>query len=91
MAILSGAIPESLMESELFGYEPGAFTGAVKGGKPGLFELSVGERMTLCTRLYGAFYLYCHLGRGKIAALGSVPKSVCHAESDCQRVRNCPK
>lgn len=32
------AIPESLFESELFGYEEGAFTGAVKGGKPGVFE-----------------------------------------------------
>ncbi|WP_019380730.1 sigma 54-interacting transcriptional regulator [Cytobacillus oceanisediminis] len=33
-----GAIPESLMESELFGYEGGAFTGALKKGKAGLFE-----------------------------------------------------
>jgi PAS domain S-box-containing protein len=33
-----GAIPESLMESELFGYEPGAFTGALPQGKAGLFE-----------------------------------------------------
>lgn len=33
-----GAIPESLMESEFFGYTEGAFTGAVKGGKMGLFE-----------------------------------------------------
>lgn len=33
-----GAIPETLFESELFGYEPGAFTGANKAGKPGLFE-----------------------------------------------------
>jgi PAS domain S-box-containing protein len=35
-----GAIPENLMESELFGYEKGAFTGAKKEGKPGLIELA---------------------------------------------------
>lgn len=34
------AIPENLIESELFGYETGAFTGARKEGKPGLFELA---------------------------------------------------
>ncbi len=33
-----GAVPEHLMESEFFGYEEGAFTGAQKGGKKGLFE-----------------------------------------------------
>lgn len=33
------AIPESLMESELFGYAPGSFTGASKTGKTGIFEL----------------------------------------------------
>jgi len=35
-----GAIPRDLLEAELFGYEPGAFTGARKEGKPGMFELA---------------------------------------------------
>ncbi|WP_244269439.1 sigma-54 interaction domain-containing protein [Natronincola ferrireducens] len=34
------AIPEHLLESELFGYEEGSFTGAKKEGKPGMFELA---------------------------------------------------
>ncbi|WP_200416796.1 sigma 54-interacting transcriptional regulator, partial [Virgibacillus salexigens] len=33
-----GAVPPELLESELFGYSPGAFTGANKNGKPGIFE-----------------------------------------------------
>lgn len=40
VAINCGAIPKSLIESELFGYEAGAFTGANKQGKIGLFELA---------------------------------------------------
>lgn len=40
VAVNCGALPESLLESELFGYEEGSFTGARKGGKPGLFELA---------------------------------------------------
>jgi transcriptional regulator with PAS, ATPase and Fis domain len=39
MKVNCGAIPPNLLESELFGYEQGAFTGAKKGGKPGIFEL----------------------------------------------------
>lgn len=40
VTINCGAIPENLMESELFGYEGGAFTGAKKEGKKGLFEIA---------------------------------------------------
>ena len=42
-----GAIPENLLESELFGYEEGAFTGANKGGKAGLFEAANGGTIFL--------------------------------------------
>lgn len=42
VAINCGAIPESLMESELFGYEPGAFSGANSGGRKGLLEQAHG-------------------------------------------------
>lgn len=42
-----GAIPEPLIESELFGYEPGAFTGANKEGKKGLFEEASGGTLFL--------------------------------------------
>ncbi|MFR4799017.1 MAG: sigma-54 interaction domain-containing protein, partial [Lentihominibacter sp.] len=41
------AIPETLIESEFFGYEGGAFTGAGKGGKMGLFELADGGTLFL--------------------------------------------
>jgi transcriptional regulator with PAS, ATPase and Fis domain len=47
VAVNCAALSESLLESELFGYEEGAFTGAKKGGKPGLFELAHGGTIFL--------------------------------------------
>lgn len=40
VAVNCSAIPENLLESEMFGYEAGSFTGAQKGGKAGFFELA---------------------------------------------------
>jgi Transcriptional regulator containing PAS, AAA-type ATPase, and DNA-binding domains len=47
VAINCAALSESLLESELFGYEDGAFTGARKGGKKGIFELADGGTIFL--------------------------------------------
>ena len=47
LAINFSALPDDLIESELFGYEEGAFTGARKGGKIGLFELADGGTIFL--------------------------------------------
>ena len=47
VAINCGAFTESLLESELFGYEEGTFTGAKKGGKAGVFELADGGTLFL--------------------------------------------
>lgn len=47
VAINCAALPESLIESELFGYVEGSFTGAAKKGKPGLFEMAHGGTIFL--------------------------------------------
>lgn len=47
LAVNFSALPEELIESELFGYEEGAFTGAKKGGKIGLFEMANGGTIFL--------------------------------------------
>lgn len=47
LALNFSALPDELIESELFGYEEGAFTGAKKGGKIGLFELADGGTIFL--------------------------------------------
>ena len=47
VAINCQALPDNLLESELFGYDEGAFTGARKGGKPGFFEIAHGGTIFL--------------------------------------------
>ncbi|WP_353893946.1 sigma 54-interacting transcriptional regulator [Proteinivorax hydrogeniformans] len=47
VAINCGAIPKNLIESELFGYEEGAFTGAKRSGHPGKFEIADGGTIFL--------------------------------------------
>lgn len=47
IAVNCAAFPEALIESELFGYEEGAFTGAKKGGSPGKFESAEGGTLFL--------------------------------------------
>lgn len=47
LAVNCASIPFNLLESELFGYEEGAFTGAKKGGHPGFFEMAAGGTLLL--------------------------------------------
>jgi len=47
VAVNCGALPETLVESELFGYEEGSFTGAKKGGQAGKFEMANGGTLFL--------------------------------------------
>jgi len=47
VAINCAAVPDSLLESEFFGYEKGSFTGAISSGKQGLFEIATGGTLFL--------------------------------------------
>ncbi|MDO5039764.1 sigma-54-dependent Fis family transcriptional regulator [Clostridium sp.] len=75
VAINCGAIPKNLIESELFGYEEGAFTGAKKGGKIGKFELANGGTIFLDEIGEMPLEMQVHLLRviqeGRICRVGS--------------------
>ncbi|WP_202078755.1 sigma-54 interaction domain-containing protein [Caldalkalibacillus salinus] len=70
------AIPEQLLESELFGYQEGAFTGAKKGGKQGKFQLADGGTLFLDEigdmPLSAQVKILRVLQEGEVEALGSV-------------------
>lgn len=83
VAINCSAIPEDLMESELFGYEEGAFSGARKGGKIGKFQLAEGGTLFLDEIGEMALHLQSKLLRvlqerqiSKIGGLESIPIDV---------------
>ncbi|MCP3033329.1 sigma 54-interacting transcriptional regulator [Halobacillus sp. A1] len=70
------AIPEHLLESELFGYQEGAFTGAKKGGKPGKFQLADGGTLFLDEigdmPLHAQVKILRVLQEGEVEAVGAV-------------------
>jgi sigma-54 dependent transcriptional regulator, acetoin dehydrogenase operon transcriptional activator AcoR len=76
VSINCGAIPPELIESELFGYEAGAFTGALKGGKPGKLELASGGTLFLdeieSMPLNAQIKLLRALSTQKISRIGSI-------------------
>src|SRR5205807_688345 len=75
VAINCAALPESLLESELFGYIDGAFTGAAKGGKKGLFEIAHGGTIFLdeinSISMYSQARLLRVLQEKEVARIGS--------------------
>lgn len=74
LALNCAALPESLAESELFGYTPGAFSGAQRSGKPGLFEMADGGTVFLDEIGEMSLYLQAKLLRflndGKFRRIG---------------------
>jgi len=76
VSINCGAIPPELIESELFGYEAGAFTGALKGGKPGKLELASSGTLFLdeieSMPLNAQIKLLRALSTHKISRIGSI-------------------
>ncbi|KHE70352.1 sigma-54-dependent Fis family transcriptional regulator [Halobacillus sp. BBL2006] len=70
------AIPEHLLEAELFGYQDGAFTGAKKGGKQGKFQLAHGGTLFLDEigdmPMHAQVKILRALQEGEVEAIGSV-------------------
>ena len=71
------AIPYQLIESELFGYEDGAFTGARKGGKAGYFEIAEGGTLFLAGKASGS------LAESNLFPSGRRKKETCQYPVDC--------
>jgi transcriptional regulator of aroF, aroG, tyrA and aromatic amino acid transport len=75
LALNCAALPESLAESELFGYMSGAFSGAQRGGKPGLIEMADGGTVFLDEIGEMSLYLQAKLLRflndGRFRRIGS--------------------
>ena len=76
VSINCASIPEHLLESELFGYKEGAFSGAKKGGKPGKFQLADGGTLFLDEigdmPLSAQVKILRALQEGEIEAIGAV-------------------
>jgi transcriptional regulator with PAS, ATPase and Fis domain len=74
IAINCGAIPAEIIESELFGYEEGAFTGALKGGKVGIIEAASSGTLFLdeieSMPIYAQIKLLRALSTGRILKVG---------------------
>lgn len=95
LALNCAAMPESLAESELFGYMPGAFSGAERGGKPGLIEMADGGTVFLDEIGEMSLYLQAKLLRflndGRFRRIGSDRETKANVRIISATHRNLPK